>query len=101
MSTSNLKYTRLYLYLKTYLKKKTINKQLNIYFTVSNEVPEHPVISPVSGSIFEKRLIEKYITENGVDPINGKELTLEQLIEIKSKIYYLFYKKNPAINLIF
>lgn len=55
------------------------------YVSVSNEVPEHPVVSPASGCIFERRLIEKYITENGVDPISGKELTLEQLIEIKSK----------------
>ncbi|XP_012219721.1 pre-mRNA-processing factor 19 [Linepithema humile] len=51
---------------------------------ISNEVPEHPVVSPVSGSIFEKRLIEKYVSENGVDPINGKELTIEQLIDIKA-----------------
>lgn len=41
------------------------------------------MISPVSGSIFERHLIEKYVTENGVDPINGKELTVEQLIDIK------------------
>lgn len=53
-------------------------------FSVSNEVPEHPVVSPVSGCIFERRLIEKYISENGTDPINGKELTVEQLIEIKT-----------------
>uniref|UniRef100_A0A0V0G7K8 Pre-mRNA-processing factor 19 n=3 Tax=Triatominae TaxID=70999 RepID=A0A0V0G7K8_TRIDM len=51
---------------------------------ISNEVPEHPVVSPVSGSIFERRLIEKYVTENGSDPINGKELTLEMLIDIKT-----------------
>jgi len=51
---------------------------------ISNEVPEQPVISPVSGSIFEKRLIEKYINENGMDPVNGKVLTLEMLIEIKT-----------------
>ncbi|XP_063972319.1 pre-mRNA-processing factor 19 [Diachasmimorpha longicaudata] len=50
--------------------------------SISNEVPEHPVVSPVSGCIFEKRLIEKYVADNGVDPINGKELTIEQLIEI-------------------
>jgi len=52
--------------------------------SVSNEVPEHPVVSPVSGSIFERRLIEKYILENGIDPISGKELTAEMLIDVKS-----------------
>lgn len=43
------------------------------------------MISPVSGSIFERRLVEKFITENGTDPVNGKELTVEQLIDVKSK----------------
>jgi pre-mRNA-processing factor 19 len=38
----------------------------------------------VSGSVFERRLIEKYIADNGVDPVNGKELTVDQLVEIKS-----------------
>lgn len=59
--------------------------------TVSNEVPEHPVVSPVSGSIFEKRLIEKYVAENGVDPINGKELTIEQLIDVKGTFRIFFF----------
>lgn len=57
-----------------------------MFVSVSNEVPEHPVISPVSGSIFEKRLIEKYIADNGIDPISRKDLTIEQLIEVKSKL---------------
>lgn len=43
------------------------------------------MLSPVSGSIFERRLIEKYLIENGVDPINGKELSADMLIEIRCK----------------
>lgn len=64
---------------------------------VSNEVPEQPVISPVSGSIFEKRLIEKYINENGLDPINGKELTVEQLIDIKGSLLILLLQNTNMI----
>jgi len=50
---------------------------------ISNEVPEVPVVSPVSGQVYERRLIEKYINESGVDPINKEPLSLEQLIEVK------------------
>ena len=45
------------------------------------------MVSPVSGSVFERRLIEKYIADNGVDPTNGKEITVDQLIEIKSTVW--------------
>jgi pre-mRNA-processing factor 19 len=37
-----------------------------------------------SGNVFEKRLIEKYIADNGRDPINNEEMTVEDLIEIKT-----------------
>lgn len=57
---------------------------MSLSCALSNEVPEQPVVSPVSGSIFEKRLIVKYIQENGTDPINGKELAEESLIELKT-----------------
>lgn len=53
--------------------------------SVSNEVPENPVISPKSGAIFEKRLVEKYILENGCDPVSGKDMSAEELIEVKSE----------------
>lgn len=57
--------------------------QCNVYSPVSNEVPEHPCVSPVSNQVFERRLIEKYIAENGTDPMNGQPLSEEQLIDIK------------------
>ena len=53
--------------------------------SVSNEVPETPVISPVSGHVFEKRLIEKYVQENGIDPISNEKLSTDMLIPIKSE----------------
>lgn len=57
---------------------------MSLVCAISNEAPEHAVLSPVSGNVFEKRLIEKYIQENGTDPMNGEKLSVEQLIEIKS-----------------
>jgi pre-mRNA-processing factor 19 len=38
-----------------------------------------------AGTVYEKRLIEAYILENGVDPINGEALTVDDLIELKSQ----------------
>ncbi|KAK4337169.1 hypothetical protein RND71_043485 [Anisodus tanguticus] len=56
---------------------------MSVICSLSNEVPEIPVVSPLSGAVFEKRLIVKYIQENGADPINGQELREDQLIELK------------------
>uniref|UniRef100_A0A4W5P813 Pre-mRNA-processing factor 19 n=1 Tax=Hucho hucho TaxID=62062 RepID=A0A4W5P813_9TELE len=56
---------------------------ISLPYSVSNEVPEHPCVSPVSNQVFERRLIEKFIAENGVDPMNGQPLSEEQLIDIK------------------
>lgn len=71
--------------------------------SVSGEAPQVPVVSPKSGksseplcargiqtheytgSVFEKRLIEAYIAEHGKDPVNGEELSTDDLIDVKSQ----------------
>ena len=42
------------------------------------------MVSPVSGQVFERRLIEKYLAENGCDPTNQEPLSPEQLIALKA-----------------
>lgn len=72
--------------------RKSTNAILSLFFflciltrrLVSGEAPQEPVVSKLSGTVFEKRLIEKYIEENGKDPISGEELTLDDLLPIKS-----------------
>lgn len=51
--------------------------------SISQKVPDEPVLSPSSGCIFEKRLIHKYISEYGEDPVSKEPLEKDQLIEIK------------------
>ncbi|KAJ3004800.1 hypothetical protein HKX48_001036 [Thoreauomyces humboldtii] len=64
-----------------------------MFCALSGEAPEDPVVSKVSGSIFEKRLILKYITENGRDPVNGENLTVDDLLTIK--LSNKFIKPRP------
>ncbi|KAF2490084.1 Prp19-domain-containing protein [Lophium mytilinum] len=51
---------------------------------ISGEAPQFPVASRKSGNVFEKRLIEAHIAEHHTDPVTGEDLSVDDLIELKS-----------------
>ncbi|KAF9361348.1 Pre-mRNA-processing factor 19 [Mortierella sp. NVP85] len=55
-----------------------------MFCAISGEAPEQPVVSKKSGQVYERRLIVKYIEDNGKDPVNGEELSVEDLLDIKT-----------------
>ena len=61
---------------------------MRIYFTylyaVSGVVPEEPVYCNKSGHIYEKRLIIKQIETTGKDPITNDDISIDDLLPIKS-----------------
>lgn len=54
------------------------------FCAISGEPPQEPVVSAKSGKVYERRLIVKYISENGTDPITGDKLEESDLIAIKA-----------------
>ena len=54
------------------------------YCAISGEPPQDPVISSKSGHVYERRLVQKYITENGTDPITGEKLEESDLVSVKA-----------------
>ena len=42
------------------------------------------MVSKKSGQVYERRLIIKYIEDNNKDPVTGEELSVEDLLDIKS-----------------
>lgn len=52
--------------------------------SISGEVPEEPVVSKTSGLLFEKRLIEAHIKDNGKCPVTGEPLTMADIVAVKT-----------------
>jgi pre-mRNA-processing factor 19 len=55
-----------------------------MFCAISGEPPQDPVFSAKSGNVYERRLILKYITDNGTDPITGEKLDESDLITVKA-----------------
>lgn len=51
---------------------------------ISGEPPQDPVVSAKSGHVYERRLILKYINDNGTDPLTGEKLEESDLLSIKA-----------------
>ncbi|AQK69773.1 Pre-mRNA-processing factor 19 homolog 2, partial [Zea mays] len=53
-------------------------------YAISGEVPDEPVVSKMSGLLFERRLIERYIEDHSKCPITKEELTMDDIVPIKT-----------------
>lgn len=75
------------------------------FCAISGEPPQDPVVSSKSGHVYERRLITKYITDNGTDPLTGEKLDESDLISVKASMSrfptcysyrsHLFYSFRP------
>ena len=61
--------------------------KMSFFCSISGEPPQDPVVSSKSGHVYERRLILKYITENGTDPITGDKLEEADLVSVKASTY--------------
>ncbi|SCU84858.1 LAFA_0D12442g1_1 [Lachancea sp. 'fantastica'] len=53
-----------------------------MFCAISGKPLKTPVFSPKSRCVFEKSLIESFVQQNALDPINREPLNLEELVEI-------------------
>lgn len=51
--------------------------------SISGAIPEEPVLSPKSGLLFEKRLIEKILRDTGKCPVTHERLSPDNLLPVK------------------
>lgn len=67
------------------------------FCAISGEAPQDPVVSSKSGHVYERRLILKYITENGTDPVTGEKVDEGDLVSIKASMFmWPLHKRNLA-----
>lgn len=50
----------------------------------------------VAGNVYEKRLVEAYISENGTEPTTGETLSVEDLIDLKNP--NVVYPRPPQMT---
>lgn len=55
--------------------------------SLSGNIIEEPVVSKTTGHIYEKRLIEKYLTNFGKCPITSNPMSSEDLIKVNTQIF--------------
>jgi pre-mRNA-processing factor 19 len=58
------------------------------FCAISGEPPQDAVVSQKSGHVYERRLIIKYIEENGTEPITGDKLEESDLITIQASEFF-------------
>ena len=68
------------------------------FCAISGEPPQDPVISTKSGHLYERRLVQKYITENGTDPVTGDKLEESDLVSVKASTYVPLFVMRQCLN---
>lgn len=67
-----------------------------LYCALSGEIAQEPVVSSLTGHIYEKRLIEKHIKVSGTDPMNpDTPMYLEHIIPISIPAEQTKYMASP------
>ena len=69
----------------TYLLSAARSSPIVMYCSIGGHVPQEPVVSRTSGALFERRLIEKHLAQNGGRcPVTNEPLTTADLLAVQS-----------------
>lgn len=53
-----------------------------MYCSISGEIPQDPVISKRTGHLYERRIIEKYLKDDGKCPVTGEQMDNTDLLAV-------------------